>query len=184
MGCKLNLQKVARQIVRKSYTGAASTAIGSNYNYAYTLSDTVDDNHFWEVLFASVVILGGSGTAINRAGLWLLPPGKLPAANSVPYHNDPFFAGSNAADCNGPPVGNYAVRVDEQNAGLNNDEFSIGTEVVCVKTRKLLVPPGCTLMAYGGGYGLGQGGSLTEQFNLNIWYVQGQLSTDDGDMAY
>jgi hypothetical protein len=184
MPCKLNLNQIARRITWKTYAGAASTTIGSNYNYAYTISDGPDDNHFWEVLFASVVILGGSGTAINRAGLWLLQPGKQPASNSVGYHSDAFFAGNTTAANNGPPVGNNAIRVDEMTDNDVDDGYNVNSEITMIRKRPLFVPPKCILLAYGGGYGNGQGGVLGEQFQLNIAYVQGAIGTDDGDVAY
>jgi hypothetical protein len=184
MSCKLDLQQISRRITRKSYTGAAATGVGSNYNYAYTLSDTVGDNNFWEVLFASAVIVGGAGTAINRVGLWMLQPGKIPSNNLQPYHADPFFTGNSVALCNPPPIGNLSVRVDEINDGQTQDDYAVNSERVLVRSRKLFVPPGCTLMVHGGGYGVGNGGNLGEQFTLNVWYVQGNLGVDDGDVVY
>lgn len=180
MPCKLTLEALAQQILWRQYTGAASTDVGANYNYSYTLSDTVDQSHLWAVLYASVVIVGGSGSPENNVGLWLLQPGAIPAGNNQAYHADPFFGANPATSANGPPILNGAIRVDEQGTFSGGEEQPLSAELVMVRrSTKLIVPPGCTLMAWSGGNGFGIGGSLSEQFLLKIGFVPIPLTNTD-----
>lgn len=173
MGCKLTLDQIVRRLQFRMYAGAPSAVIGaSTSEYAYTLSDTVPNDKFWAVFFASGIILGGAAGATNRVGLWLIQPGPLPPNNFQPYQASNFFSGNSAAKVNGPPVGPQAIRVDEMNDSQGNDEYNIGAERVFIRARKLVVPSGCTLMAYGGGYGNGNGGAVGERFQLNIGLVE------------
>lgn len=178
MSCKLGAGQLSQRLQNRVYQGQASIVLGgSTSEYAYVLSDTVPPDKFWEVFFASGIIVGGAGTAVNRVGLWLIYPGPLPANNQAGYSNNPtFFQGASATIINGPPVGPRAIRVDECNDGLSTDEYAVRAERVLVRARKLLVPSGCTLMAYGGGYGSGNGGALGEQFQLQISFVEFQNS--------
>jgi hypothetical protein len=174
--CKLGAGLVSQRLQTRTYQGQPSTALRVT-NYAYVLSDTVPADKFWALFYASAIITGGAGTAVNRVGLWLIIPGLLPAGNKTAYSaNDTFFQGSSATITNGPPVGPRAIRVDEANDGLSSDEYAVNAERVMVRARKLLVPSGCTLMAYGGGYGNGNGGANGEQFQLQITFVEFQNS--------
>jgi hypothetical protein len=175
MSCKISLADIARRLQFRSYQGAASIVIGgSTSEYAYTLSDTVPLDKYWAVIYAAGIIVGGAAGATNRVGLWLCKPGPLPPNNFQPYSSNPnFFAGTTAALLNAPPVAQaFAIRVDELNDSVGNDEYNKGAERVLVRTRKLLVPGGCTLMAYGGAYGTGNGGAVGEQYQLNIGFVE------------
>lgn len=173
MACKISLNEISRRIQFKTYQGQPSAVIGgSTSEYAYVLSDTVPQGHFWSVFFASAIILGGAATAINRAGLWLVKPGKLPVNNLQPYANNlDFFQGATALAVNGPPVGPQAIRVDELNDGVTTDQYNARAERVLIRARKLLVPGGFTLMCYGGAYGNGNGGNVGEQYQLQIAFV-------------
>jgi hypothetical protein len=153
------------------WRGPLAGAVGSNYNYSYALSDTVPVGKFWIVLFASSIQLQTSGGALN--GLYVINPGQLPAGNLVAYGNNLyFFQGATPVTVsNGPPVGPYAQRVDEI-FDVDADAYKNGAEQVCVRNRKLIVPSGCTLMAYGGQNGIGSGGGLNEQFQLQAFYAE------------
>lgn len=176
--CKLGAGLFTQRLQQRTYQGQPSSAIRGAANYAYVLSDAVPADKFWAVYFASVIITGGAGTAINRAGLWIIWPGPImPAGNKAAYQpNDNFFQGSSATISNGPPVGYRAIRVDEANDSNSGDEYAVNAERVMVRARKLLVPSGCTLMGYGGGYGVGNGGASGEQYQLQISYVEFQNS--------
>lgn len=178
MSCKLGAGQLSQRLQTRVYQGQASAVIGpSTTEYAYVLSDTVPQDKFWEVFYASGIIIGGAGTAVNRVGLWLIFPGPLPAGNQATYQNNlTFFQGSSSTAVNGPPVGPRGIRVDECNDGLSTDEYPVRAERVLIRARKLLVPSGCTLMAYGGGYGSGNGGAVGEQFQLQINFVEFQNS--------
>ena len=177
MSCKLGAGALTQRLQQRTYQGAASTALRATANYAYVLSDTVPQDKFWAVFFASLIINAGAGTAVNRSGLWLIWPGALPAANRSAYQaNDSFFQGSTSLITNGPPVGPRAIRVDEENDQLSGDQYAVNSERVLIRARKLLVPSGCTLMGYGGSYGQGNGGANGEQFQLQISYVEFQNS--------
>lgn len=183
MACKLSLAVLAQRLAFKQWTGAAASSVGTNYNLSYTLSDVVDASHYWLVLYASAVFLNGSGSNENNVSLWLLSPGVGPRGGA--YANDPFFAGSTAAVANGPPVGGGAIRIDDlpQVTGGTGLEESLQSEVVLIR-RKIVVPPNCRLMAYSGSYGLGVGGSLGEQFQLKLAYVNMSIGTDDCDVEF
>jgi hypothetical protein len=166
-----------------NWIGQAATAIGSNYNWAYVLSDPVPLGRYWEVVNASAVCLGGSGTSIQHPSLYLLKQGSRPAANSLPYQADitGFFAGQSSQDNNGAPVGPTALRVDELTDVVPTQGVFIGAEVSLIRSRKLIVPAGWSLMVYGGVNGQGQGGGLGEQWELKIVYSE-FLSSEDTDV--
>jgi hypothetical protein len=174
MGCKPSAGQIANRLQFKVYQGKASAVIGaSTTEYAYCLSDTVPDGKFWEVFYASGIILAGAGTQVNRVGLWMMRPGILPANNQQTYQNNPnVFQGATALSVNGPPVGPGGIRVDELDDGVSTDEYAKNAERVLIKSRKLLVPSGWTLMCYGGSYGNGNGGAVGEQFQLQIVFVE------------
>jgi hypothetical protein len=172
MSCKMGAGALSQRLQTRTYQGAASTALRVT-NWAYVLSDTVPNDKFWEVFYASGIITGGAGTAVNRVGLWMLKPGPVPARGAY-QANDQFFQGSTSTLTNGPPVGPNGIRVDECNDGLAADEYAVNAERVLIRARKLLVPSGWTLMAYGGGYGNGNGGATGEQFQLQITFVEFQ----------
>lgn len=171
MPCRISLSQILQRLSPAFYQGQPAGAISSNYNYAYCLSDQVPPNKFWVVLYASVYFLGGAN---SRVGLWVINPGILPYANSVAYsRNHAFFQGDVIATVtNGPPVGYTSIRVDEFNDFNNTDSIVTGSEKVMLRTKKLLVPSGCSLLGYGGSYGVGVGGGLGEQFMLQIAYAE------------
>jgi hypothetical protein len=171
MRCRVSLSTLAQRLVLATYLGKASGVVGSNYNYAYALSDVVPAGNFWVVVYASSISLQTGGA--ERQGLWVINPGPLPASNLSPYQNNLyFFQGATPVTvANGPPVGPYAMRVDEINDN-NTDSFRNGAEQVLLRSKKLVVPEGCTLMAHGGQLGIGSGGGLGEQFQLMLCYAQ------------
>lgn len=163
------------------YLGAEATAIGANFNYAYTIAPTVPQGRYWILEYASVSLLNTGSEGFP--GLWLMPPGQLPAANAEPYQDNPaVFANTEAAPgavANGPWV-LRGIRVDEADIVTQLDGPGVKkyAEVVLVRARRLIIPQGWTLMAYGGGGGFGQGGSLGEQWLLNIAYSEFLMSED------
>lgn len=168
MRCPLPLNQLARRLQVKSYSGRVSIGIGTNYNYAYALSDTVPQGRYWVVLYASSFV-GQFGGVNLHFGLWSIVPGVLPVGNLQPYQrNTWFFQGDVIPSiANGPPVGPYAMRVDDINDDPA-DNYVPGAERVLIRSRKLIVPGGFTLMAYGGASGFGNGGSVGEQFQFQI----------------
>lgn len=182
-GVCVDLPAFIQRMQFAAYTGKASTAVGSNFNWAYALSDRVPLGRYWEVIYASVVCLGGSATAVQRPALYLISPSKSPAENSQAYQADQtgFFAGQSTQNNNGPPVSPVALRVDEMNDGVSQEVVFVNSESVLLRTRKLIVPPGWRLMAYGGAEGAGQGGNLGEQWQLKIVYSE-FLSSEDTDV--
>lgn len=183
MSCKLGAGALSQRLQQRVYQGVASTLLRAGSNYAYALSDTVPQDKFWEVFYASGIITGGAGTAVNRVGLWLLKPGVVPNRGAAFTANDSIFQGSSSTISNGPPVGPSGIRVDELNDGLSSDEYPVQAERVLIRARKLLVPSGWTLMAYGGGYGSGNGGATGEQFQLQITFVEFQ-NTENPDVEF
>ena len=177
----VNLPSFLQRLQYKTYLGAASTSIGGTTNYSYTLSDTVPQGRYWVLEYASVTILGGSATAVNFVGMWAIPPGRLPAPNSAAYQADltGFFAGQSAAHNNGPPI-SLAIRVDDGFGGTTplQGGYAVNAELPMVRDRKLLIPAGWTLIAYGGVNGNGQGGSLGEQFGLRIAFSEFLMEED------
>jgi hypothetical protein len=177
----VDVPSFVQRLQYRSYTGAAATAIGSNYNYAYVISDDVPQGRYWVVEYASGVILGGSGTAVNRIGLWAVPPGPRPAPNIAAFSDNPnFFADSEAAPgqiVNGPPL-QQGIRVDEAEFGTSNSNWAIRSDIPLVRSRRLILRAGWCLLVWGGGDGFGNGGVLTEQFRLNMQYSEFLLSED------
>lgn len=171
MRCRVPLSTLAQRLTPATYQGKPSGALGSNYNYAYALSDTVPVGKFWIVLYASCTNLQSSGAA--EVGLWVIYPGQLPSSNLSPYTNNIyFFEGADKTFVsNGPPVGPYAIRVDEV-TDTNTGNQMHQAEQVMLRSRKLIVPSGCTLMAFGGKDGVGSSGGLGEQLQFNTFYAE------------
>lgn len=184
MSCQMGAGQFTQRLQYRTYQGQPSSVLGgSTQEYAFVNSDVVPPDKFWAVYFASLIILNGAGTAVNRAGLWLMWPGKAPGgggpgSNLAAYAAYPsVFQGNIAGSIvNGPPVGPAGIRVDELNDGLSSDEYSKQAERVMVRARKLLVPSGCVLMGYGGAYGTSFGGNVGEQFQLQLAFVEFQNS--------
>lgn len=171
MRCRVPLSTLAQRLTSATYKGQPSGVVGSNYNYSYALSDTVAAGKFWVLLYASALSLQTSGS--TRQGLWVVNPGVLPASNLSPYNrNNQFFQGDIIPTiANGPPVGYYGTRIDEI-WDNNTDDFRNGAEQVFLRSRKIIVPERCTLMAYGGAGGFGVGGGIGEQYQLQIFYAE------------
>ena len=177
----VNLPAFLQRAQYKSYLGAAATGVGSTYNYAYALADTVPQGRYWVLLYASVAVIGTGTEAFP--GLWMLPPGNLPAPNIAAFQDNPLiFADLEAAAgeiANGPPV-LQGVRIDDADyvSAADGNGVKKYTEQAMLRTRNLIIPANWTLMAYGGGAGFGNGGSLAEQFRLNIVFAEFLLRED------
>lgn len=177
----VDLPAFIRRLQYNSFTGAIATAIGASYNYAYAFTPDVPQGRYWVLQYASGVILGGSGTAINRIGLWMLPPGPRPAPNSAPFQDNPLvFADTNATpggSANGPPI-LQGIRIDESEFGTSNSNWATQADIPLVRSRRVIIPSGWCLLVWGGGDGFGNGGVLGEQFRLNILYSEFLVSED------
>lgn len=171
MACRLPLSQILQRLTTAYYQGQPAGIISSNYNYSYVLGDTVPPNKFWVVLYASVYgVVAGLHTQ-----LWAINPGvTLPQGNLAPYsRNHAFFQGDIIATVtNGPPVGPTAIRVDEYNDLDNAGLEGLGAEKVMLRTHKLLLPSGVTLMGFGGAYGFGTGGGVGDQFAMQVAYAE------------
>ena len=175
LGDCVSLPPFLQRMQYAQYTGAASTGVGSTYNYAYTLAPTVPQGRYWVVEYADTALLG-TGTE-GYPGLWMLPPGALPAGNAEPYQDNPtIFADTQAIPgevANGPWVFR-GIRVDEADVVSQQDGDGIKkySTSALIRTRRLIVPQGWTLMVYGGGAGFGNGGAEGEQWLLNLAYSE------------
>lgn len=178
MPCRLPLSQIAQRLILATWKGQPAGAVSSNYNYAYTLSDTVPVGKFWVIWYGSVISLQTGGSV--RTALYAINPGLLPFGNSVAYsRNHNFFQGDVIPTItNGAPVGPFARRVDELNDN-NTDSYANGAELVAIRTHKLILPEGWTIMASGQSGGFGVGGGLNEQYQLNFAYAE--FSNDESD---
>jgi hypothetical protein len=170
MRCRVNLSQLANRITTSIYQGQAAGFAGNNYNYSYTLSDTIPANMYWLLVYASLVVSGNGGN--NHVGMWAINPGVLPTANKNAYQrNNWFFQGDIIPTiANGPPVGPYAYRIDQSNDNPT-ESYALNSERVMLKSRRVILPPGTTLLGYGGASGFGLGGGIGEQFRLKIAYA-------------
>lgn len=166
----------------KSYTGPAATSLGSLTNHSYVTADSVPQGRYWVLLYASMAEVGADTDSGGiYPGLWMLPPGPLPAPNISPYVDNPqVFADVQAVAgqrANGPPV-LRGIRIDEWFPSISEDGMDAQAEVALIKTRRILIPQSWTLLGYGGGNGSTLGGALGEQWRLNILYSEFLLDED------
>jgi hypothetical protein len=178
MRCPLTLTQIAERLQQKSYAGTPAGTAGSNLNYAWVISDLVPSGHYWVIYYAAGIILAGTGS--DSVGLWIVPPGKQPPANGAPYTRNSFFNGDTAFNANGPPIGGLVTRVDEIDANLTAEIFTIGSEISLLRKRKLLLPAGHRLMVYNGADAASTGGSAFQQLGLKISFVDCLESEDFG----
>jgi hypothetical protein len=176
MGCKISrFQLVGR---RQYHVFAGKPVVGSG-GYPYVLAQTVPQNRYWLLWFASCISGNNSNIVTLAPELIVIPNGaNLPilAAGSNP--DDPFFLNYKAFPGRAFGPAEYGLRVDQwaMSPAANNPVFSNPGDEIPMLRHPILVGQGETLMGWSQQYGTPSDPGV--YLELRICYTE-LLQTED-----